>query len=243
MTFPRARLVVSACLFLAWLGYLLYLVLLSRHTVVLSRPQFLVASLCVIGEVGDKDRQPDPEVRVVDVVWSDSPADGKLKDTKVHVANLADAGPQGYIGPGTYILALNKMGPPTVPLFVVTPVPSSPGYVPAFVNVRLYAPGPEPARAVRLAHADLGLDEADARDLVKAATVKTPVLLVRNVRRERALKFVNDLEEGSRGAKDGPEVALPANDIRIYPLTPETRAQLDELIAARDAAVAPAPRP
>src|SRR5437667_151918 len=51
MTFPKARLVVAACLFLGWLGFLFYLVVNAR-TVVLSKPQFLIAQAFVVVDVG-----------------------------------------------------------------------------------------------------------------------------------------------------------------------------------------------
>jgi hypothetical protein len=235
MTFPKARMWVSGLLFLAWLGYLLTLVLISRHEIVLSRPQFLVAGLCVLAEVADDNGVPSREATILEVLWSAGPADTKLKGEKVTVANLADAGPQGYIGPGKYFLPLDRIGPPEIPFFRVTPVPSSPGFVPAFVNVKMFSPGPDPERAARLAQEFLGLDretaERDMQDAAKGITV----MLARNVPREKAVKFLHALVEGEDDKKEHAEVALPGNDIRIYPLTAETKEQVGELIAAQQA--------
>ena len=49
---PRVRLVLSGSLFLAWIGYLAYLVAITRNPVILSRPQFLEANVYVLAEAG-----------------------------------------------------------------------------------------------------------------------------------------------------------------------------------------------
>src|SRR5947209_10924312 len=105
MTFPRARLTVAACLFAAWQGYLLLLVIVTRHTIVLSRPQFLVSDLWVLAELTGEEK-PDRKAQILDLYWFKNPADRNLKDKTITVSNLPEAGPQGYIGPGKYIRPL-----------------------------------------------------------------------------------------------------------------------------------------
>ncbi len=58
----RVRLAVTASLFLAWIGYLVYLAATATRPVVLSRPQFLAADLYVIAELRDGAAVPDPTV-------------------------------------------------------------------------------------------------------------------------------------------------------------------------------------
>jgi hypothetical protein len=232
MTFPRARLAVAASLFAAWLGYLLMLVLASRHTIVLSRPQFLVAELCVIADVTGDGGVPDEVVTIKNVAWSVRADAVALNGKKVRVTNLAEAGPQGYAGPGRYILPLKMQGDPT---WVVTAVPASPGYVAAFLNVGLSSLGADPdaQRTARLASETLGLDALDAKAKVDSLAQRPSVVLKRNVPRDRALDFLNRLDERGGGKKGGPEVFLTGNDVRIYELTPATKEQLDELLEAR----------
>jgi hypothetical protein len=109
MTFPKARLVVSACLFLAWLGFLLYLVIDSRK-VVLSKPQFLVAQLYAIIEAtagNPGDVHPDATVTVTQVLWSAHDADRKLEKQVLRLPDLAECTKEhGYLGAGKYLLPL-----------------------------------------------------------------------------------------------------------------------------------------
>jgi hypothetical protein len=232
MTFPRARLAVSAALFLAWLGYLLYVVLASQRTIVLSRPQLLVAGLCILGDVSDDGSgKPAREVKVIDVFWS-APADLKLAGQNITVDNLPDAAVQGYIGPGKYILPLNRVAGAAAE-FRISPIPSSPAYVPAFVNVQLFSLD-DPMRAPRvahLAHEHLGVDEREAlariQNLSQQGFKGRPVMLGGNIPRDAAVAFWN------ASIAMGADIALPGNDVRVYPLTPETKEQLDEMIEAR----------
>src|SRR2546426_1012264 len=78
MTFPKARLVVSACLFMGWLGFLAYLVAESR-TIVLSKPQFLVAKLYVVVDVRDKDDRANPDVTVEKILWPNDKGQPQLQ--------------------------------------------------------------------------------------------------------------------------------------------------------------------
>jgi hypothetical protein len=105
MLFPRARLVVSACLFVGWLAFLFFLVMQNQHMIVVSRPQLFSAPLCVIAEVADNNGKPATRVVVDRVVWSDGQ---DLSGKTIEVANLPTLGAdEGYAGPGKYILALD----------------------------------------------------------------------------------------------------------------------------------------
>jgi hypothetical protein len=109
MTFPKARLVVSAALFVGWLGFLLYLVI-DSPSVILSRPQFLQAQLIVVAEVGGG--QPEPIV-VKEVLWSNDPVgDAKLVNQHVRIPGIAEwRRKDGYEGSGQYLLPLIRTAP------------------------------------------------------------------------------------------------------------------------------------
>ncbi len=101
MTFPKARAVVAACLFVAWLGFLLFLVL-ERKRVILSPPQFLIAQAIVIAELKDANGSPESAVVIKEVLW---PKDRRL--TKVELLELPDFGKaKGYHGGGAYLIPL-----------------------------------------------------------------------------------------------------------------------------------------
>ena len=230
MTFPRARLIVSAALFLAWLGYLLVLVLLSRQTIVLSRSQFLAAPLWVIAEVSENEKEkgtPSDKALIVDVAL---PRDrDKLKGKPLTILNLPQTGPQGFIGPGNYILPLQPLQPGGP--FVVVMVPSSPGFTPKFVDVAITAGAADADLIARIAHEDLGVDEVATRNVLKEvqAPLTVTIRLKAGVPWDKAQAFRTHLKEEKAKAAD---VTLTPNDVRIYPLTPETREQLEEMVAA-----------
>jgi hypothetical protein len=56
----RVRLAITAALFFAWIGYLVYLAATTTRPIVLSRPQFLAANLYVIADLRDRADGPDP---------------------------------------------------------------------------------------------------------------------------------------------------------------------------------------
>ena len=114
MTFPRARVLVSLCLFVAWLGFLFYLVL-ERRTIVVSQPQFLISQAIVVVEV--RDGAPDAQISVKDVLWSADAKDRQLKE--ITLADLGHA--QGYQGAGVYVVPLRKREG----RFSITPLPTS----------------------------------------------------------------------------------------------------------------------
>lgn len=127
MKAATVRLIAAAVAFASWIGFLIYLVVMSRDSVVLSRPQFLVSNLHVMAHVEALD---SPEVVVEEVVWPETERD-KLTDKSIKVINLKDC--EGWTGPGTYVLPLLSQGAS----YRVTPTPRSPGFDP---NVKGYTP-------------------------------------------------------------------------------------------------------
>ena len=119
MTFPKARLVVSACLFVGWLVFL-FVLWLRSSSVILSHPQFMIAQVYAVVEIHDADGKPAPDVKVEEVLW---PAEF-VKKGPLNVVNLPMAGAEhGYGGAGRYLVPLIIRGPMGNVNFEVAPVP------------------------------------------------------------------------------------------------------------------------
>jgi hypothetical protein len=148
MKLAAGRLLLTAVLFLGWLGYLGYLVICRPHTpggllgafegrpLTLSRPQFLVSTFDVVAEVsGEKGEK----VVVKEVLFPKSKAPVKPGD-EIHVDNidrcrpLSDPlakvtnPPPDYSGPGDYLLPLQPLDADGAHRFEVVPTPPSPGF-------------------------------------------------------------------------------------------------------------------
>jgi hypothetical protein len=136
LRWPTVRLVVAAALFLAWLGWLSFLVLTASHPIVLSRPQFLVSSLDLTAHV-DQISGAEPRVTVQEVRWPGDERARALEGKTIPVGNLAEV--DGWTGPGEYILPLmtDWQGH-----YTVTGTPPSPGF-PRVGKPRIYPVTPE----------------------------------------------------------------------------------------------------
>jgi hypothetical protein len=80
------RLVLSAVLFAAWIGYLAYLALTTTDPIVLSRPQFLDADLYVVADVPADPAASDYPAGIVsvkEVIWARNAEDRQLKTIEV----------------------------------------------------------------------------------------------------------------------------------------------------------------
>jgi hypothetical protein len=109
------RLVVFAGLFAAWIGWLAYLVVTTRHPDVLRRPQFLASTLDLVADV-----QAAPAAVVKQVYFGGG--QGVVEGQTLTVGNLTAC--EGWNGPGEYVLALENDGAN----YKVAAVPRSPGY-------------------------------------------------------------------------------------------------------------------
>lgn len=120
MRLPIIRFAAALVVFLAWLGWLLWLALDTSKPIVLAEPQFLVSSLDVIASVPEIHDGIN-EVEIRNVHW---PEQQKLhlEGKKVIVNNLAQC-KDDWIGPGDYILALMPAGKDQ---YRVAPLPRSP---------------------------------------------------------------------------------------------------------------------
>jgi hypothetical protein len=134
---------LAAGLFIGWIAWLTYLVATATRPVILSRPQFLVSDLDVIAQVNQGQHGPDREVTVQEIHW---PAQGNenLLGKRITVSNLESIEePDGWQGPGQYILPLKKTGADS---FAVISPPMSPGFEPMKPRPRIYRATPETLR-------------------------------------------------------------------------------------------------
>jgi hypothetical protein len=128
---------LAAGLFAAWIGYLAFLALTTRHPIVLSHPQFLVAEFWVIAQVDDVAGP----VTVTDVPYAKMGAKGEAPQagTTIQVENLAEC-KNNFTKPGAYILPLTGDGK----AYAVPAVPISPGYHPPHgPEYHIYADTPQ----------------------------------------------------------------------------------------------------
>lgn len=190
MTFPKARLAVSACLFVGWLVFL-FVLWLRSSAVILSKPQFMAAQAFVVVEVRDRNGIADAEVSVAEVLWSS----GQLTEKTLHLPDLsACSKAHGYQGAGKYLLPLASVDG----RLEIAPVPHIWGY-----------PHAPPTHG----------------------TVEAPGLFSHRLARRLPLADAVKLENEWKEA--GYKVSFEYEEIRIYPWTPDTRAQVESLIAAK----------
>lgn len=213
MVFPKARLVVSAGLFLAWIGFLAYLVARTRDPVILSRPQLFVSSLIVIADVKEQNGRPAPTIAVTKIAWAPAPNDQNLATNQFTIDGLSDIGaPQGWRGRGAYILPLTKRKTKDGYAYEVTALPASPGYHPKYVTIELERIGPDTDKVGALVH-----------EFVGGTGTVAPGIVRRDVLPKEAAEFKKKADAL------GASVRLSESETRIYRATPDALAQLDEL--------------
>ena len=213
MVSPKARLAVSAGLFLAWIGFLVYLVAQTRAPVILSRPQLLVSSLTVLAEVREKDGRPAPTIQVKKVHRALDAEDAKLDGTQITVEDLVDCGAkQGWAGPGEYIVPLTRLG--SSGSFQVTQIPPSPGYRADFYTIELVSVGPEKEKVMDLVAKLRG--EPNAADFTKG-------VLRRNVSNAEAV-IIKEQFKAAKATLD-----IRDGESRIYRATTDALTQMETL--------------
>jgi hypothetical protein len=137
----QLRLGIAAALFVAWIGYLLYLTTTRiPPPLILSRPQFLVSSLDVFARV-KKGADGSFGVTVEEVHWPRTPDAQERTGQPITVTNLATC--EGWNGEGLYILPLVPDNPTR---YQVVATPASPGFEPQAGRPRIYPLTPETRR-------------------------------------------------------------------------------------------------
>jgi ribosomal protein L7/L12 len=221
----KVRLAVAAGLFLAWIGWLAYLVFTTHNPVILARPQFLVADLWVCGHIdGDNDR-PGDKMLVREVLWTRDKIDQSLVEKTLTVWDLPFARKaQGWAGPRDYLVPLKKVQEGKKTVFHLTPLPPSPGYPPLnnppAYTVRLISAGKNKDAVGKLIAQVAGLDLAVAKEKVnKPGSIILKNLPPRDF--EDIKKKFDDLDA---------VISRPlAEESRIYPATPQVLEQLKEI--------------
>jgi len=120
----QVRLVLALCLYALWTLLMAAVVVSRQETVLVSRPQLLVAPLVVEAEVaavGERVRvQPSRVWRGQELVSAKEPGTG----AEVTIIGLDQV--QGWRGSGVYVLALQPASVPAA--YEVVPIPDSPGF-------------------------------------------------------------------------------------------------------------------
>jgi hypothetical protein len=136
MMSAKTRLIVAAGLFIAWIGWLTYLVVRTRNPVILSHPQFLVADVIVVAQLTGDDK-PDRQIKVIEVLWSNDKSK-PAKDDELDVIFLEDCTSKyhGWEGRGEYLVPLKKKGD----VYTLQEIPPSPGYPPGEAALKEKSP-------------------------------------------------------------------------------------------------------
>jgi hypothetical protein len=128
-SFPRTRALVAGVLFVSWIGFLAYLVSITRDTIPLAGPQIQTADLVILADVEDEKGRPGQKVRVHETLRVRRPEWPKFKVESVLIEDLPFCGPkQGYQSKGLYVIPLHRLEPG--PIFRVKMLPIVPGYYP-----------------------------------------------------------------------------------------------------------------
>jgi hypothetical protein len=231
MTFPKARVVVSLCLFLAWIGFLLFLVIDSPKLVI-SQPQFRTASLWVVAEVGEDSGWPNPRITVTDVLWRTAQKEPQnLVGQRLTIPILVECRKaQGFVGPGKYILPLVEYPRPEMTSkFELAPIPRVQGYpepVMTLGKVLITDAGahPDKVTAALISKAKWDKDEAESHlAALSKRTISEIVVVNRRPKIEiyPLVKLFKDL---------GARCEWHPEDVRIYPATAQALAEVQDLL-------------
>ena len=217
MVFPKARLLVSAALFVGWIGFLAYLVAITRDPVILSRPQILVSNVCVLADIEELDGRPKSEVTVTEVLWADD-GDKSLEKQKLVLPDLAELDrPQGWAGNGSYLLPLIRREFEKRSTFELAPIPPMPGFHPT-VSVELADAGSDPDKITQYLQTALAIDAQTAKGMTQRSRI-----LARFLPAGVAIDVKSDLE------KLGARVRLEEYETRIYRATDDALRQFRDL--------------
>jgi len=159
---PVLRFALACLLFAGWMGYLIHLAVTAAHTVVVSRPQVLVADFVVAAQVDSLDGPVTVKEVVLAHVNEKVPSPGD----DIKVSNLRECKrlprdgedpkdvPLDWTGPGVYLLPLKVTGQGGGDTYKVAEVPPSPGFpprreVPVQPPPRIYSRTDDAVRQVR----------------------------------------------------------------------------------------------
>ncbi len=247
MTFPKVRVVVFAVLFLAWLGFLLFLVVETKKTHV-ARPQFLVAQAVLLASVRDDDGKADPDVTVKEVLWGGKKLHAGQQLRLTDLLGLQKV--QGYAGSGDYVIPLMQHGAGWQIAPIATPGYARPKASLSHATLEIIDAGGNQELVLErlLAYAKEKPREADdlpdpflpaiALSYLGRAYFLGPIDwdqmidLPRGPIRRR-LPFADALTLKDELENAGAKVIISPVELRIYPATPEVRAGVDEILSIK----------
>jgi hypothetical protein len=237
-SFPRARAVVAGVLFVSWIGYLAYLVSITRNTIPLAGPQIQTADLVILADVTDDQGRASQTVRVDETLFVARPAWNIEKGTKIDVEDLPFCAPkgmlndkpnpgQGYRGAGRYVIPLKRIEPGPMesgPRFRVKMLPIVPGYYAPMTECEFYY-GKDKGAVSKALSQVTGVPAGRIE-----AMFDEPSLLVPNL----PFYFTDPKafeELDGRIRKAGGRIAIPPEpgETRIYPATPQVLEEVRQL--------------
>jgi hypothetical protein len=226
ITFPRTRALVAGVLFVSWIGFLAYLVSITRNTIPLAGPQIQTADVVILADVKDDLGRAASEVLVKEVLSAAAPGQ-IVAGAKVTVDDLLFCGRlNGYRGEGSYVIPLKRVDPGST--YRVKMLPIVPGY---------YAPTSE-------CEVDWGIDKESVAKALARETGAPAARIERLFEAKAALKergivvpnlpfyFTATKEFQDRIAKAGGKVRIPAEpgESRIYRATPQVLEEVRALL-------------
>ena len=218
MVFPRARLAAAACLFTGWLLFLLYLVIVTRDAIVVSRPQILVSQLGVRAQIDADDGRPVKSVTVLEVLWPNA-VKAELTEKVIELHDLPDLGEaQGWTGPGVYLLALNRAPGEKETAYYLTPLPVMPGFHRTY-TAELIDAGKDQDKVADYLQQAFGFKAAQTQQLLG----RTPTVLKKFVASDVAYRLKEEL------AKLGAAVDFTEFETRMYRATDDVIRQVREM--------------
>lgn len=224
LTFPRTRAVVFGLAFLAWLGFLAYLVSITRNAVVLARPQIQTANLLVVAELTERDGRPEPKAKIERVLFARKPEWKAVAGQTLEIDDLPFHGPaHGWRGPGKYLLPLERVVAGELTIDAVHALPIVPGYQPSASRVDVVL-GKDAGAAVKALAELTGVPESVLSAMAVSPVIplsNVPIVLERDREQfESQLKRVGARMERLRFAESRIHLATPASIAEAERLVP-----------------------
>jgi hypothetical protein len=234
-TFPRTRALVAGVLFVSWIGYLAYLVSITRGTIAVAGPQIQTADLVILADVADEKGRAAPKVDVVETLFARRPGWRNEIGKSIVVEDLPFCAPkgmlddkpypgQGYRGAGRYVIPLQRIEPG--PRYRVKVLPIVPGYYPMTAECEVFR-GKDKGEVSKVLSQTTGV----SADRIEAMFVGES-LLVPNLPFYFAADAKPFQDFQKRIANATGSVALPAEpaETRIYWATPQVIEEVRRLV-------------
>jgi len=219
MVFPRMRAWVSGLLFIAWLGFLTFLAVKTHGRSIVAGPQVMRSNLVVVATLADAEGRPASKIFVRDVLYAANGDWKRLVGQSLDLNELAFfSAREGWTGPGDYVMPLTRLPARDQ----ITPLPMSPGYLPAAADVVVKV-GKTPDALAPILAARTGVPLGRMRGMLDA-----PALTLVNVNLQtyaEEQKFATDVQQAG-----GEVISIRRAESRIDRATPDILEQVAEVI-------------